>query len=90
MDVIEADHAPILHIDIIHVLRQRMLVKSPINSRYPMSENVVLIRLILLQYIAHLFTEFPQISRHEMMVAMQKRHLLCFSHRSNDSCLNIC
>jgi hypothetical protein len=43
MDVIEADHAPILHIDIIHVLRQRMLVKSPINPRNAVGQYIVLV-----------------------------------------------
>jgi hypothetical protein len=42
MDVIEAD-PPILHIDIIHVLRQRTLVKSPINPRNAVGQYIVLV-----------------------------------------------
>ena len=43
MDVIEADHAPILHIDIIQVLRQRTLIKPPIDPRNAVRQYIVLV-----------------------------------------------
>jgi len=86
----EVDICPVLHIDVINVFRQRMLIKSPIHSSHAVREYVILVRLIPLQYVAHLFTEFPQISWHEMLAAVHKRTFCCFSHRSNDRCLNIC
>ncbi|MGA8069965.1 MAG: hypothetical protein WB946_00445 [Halobacteriota archaeon] len=38
MDVIEADHAPILHIHIKNVLRQRMPIIAPFDP--PIPENI--------------------------------------------------
>jgi hypothetical protein len=56
----EGDAPPVLHIHIIHVLRQRMLVKPPINTRYPVRQYVVLVALIPLQYVALLLTKFAR------------------------------
>jgi hypothetical protein len=49
-----------------------MLIKPPIDSRNTVCEQVVLIRLIPLQYIAHLFAEFPQITIGDTIIAMQQ------------------
>ena len=47
-----------------------MLVKPPINSRITVLKNVVLIRLIPLQNVAHSIAEFPKVSGHEMAIAV--------------------
>lgn len=49
-----------------------MLIETPIHSRNAVSENVIPVTLIPLQYIAHLFTKFPKISVDDTSIAVQQ------------------
>ena len=54
------DVSPILHIDIKNMLRQRMLVKSPIDPGNSMGQYAVLIRLIPLHpFVVVLGFKYP-------------------------------
>jgi hypothetical protein len=67
---LEAHIFPIRHIDIKNGARPRTFVKPPVHFRNTVRQYVVLVRLSPLHYVAHLFTEFPQISGREMMAAV--------------------
>jgi hypothetical protein len=49
---------PVFHVDVIYVLRQRMLIKPPVNSGHPACECVVLIKLIALKQVANSSHDF--------------------------------
>ena len=53
-----------------------MLVKPSIGSRDAVRQHIILVRPIPLQDTAHLLTKLPQISRHKMMLSVQKWYLL--------------
>ena len=72
--------SPPLHVDVIDVLRQRMLIVLPIDAAYAVSHNVRPIQLTPLYNVAVLLGKFAHIAEHEMPVKPRNRDLCLLIH----------
>ncbi len=63
MEVVETGRSPVLHINIIHVLRQRMPIVAPLDSPYAVSRDISTIRLVPPDHVTPLLEEFVLVRR---------------------------
>ena len=60
---------PISHINVVHVLRQRMPIITPFNASNAMSKDISAVRLVPSDHIAMLLSEFTKIAHNNSNVA---------------------